>query len=65
MLNREVNGRLIYLKYERCYGAIVDRMGTYFTKVKFVKNGVEYEVLVENDEFEFVSLEDLVEYDDE
>lgn len=62
MSNRE-GGRLVWLRYERCHGELVGRMGAFFSYVKFTKGGIEYEVLVENDEI--MTLEDLIEYDDD
>jgi hypothetical protein len=51
------SGGLIWLKYERVYGTIVN-MGAYYSTVSFHKNGIDYEVVVENDEFYFVEEED-------
>lgn len=63
MSNREGNSRLVWLDDERCFGTIVGSMGAYYTMVAYIKGGIEYEVLIENDEFTL--LEDLNEYDDD
>ena len=60
MPNRE---GLVWLTEERCFGEIVGSMDAYFTLIRYTKRGIEYEVPVENDEFEI--LEDLNEYDDD
>ena len=60
MSNRE---GLVWLTEERCYGFIVGPQDAYYTLIRYTNMGVEYEVLVENDEFEI--LEDLNEYDDD
>lgn len=44
-------------------GLIIGPLGTYFTTIRYVKGGMEYEVLMESNEFTL--LEDLVEYDGE
>jgi len=55
MSNRE--GRVIFLTEERVLGELVT-MGAYYSTVKYVKGQMEYEVMVENNEFVF--LEDMV-----
>lgn len=42
---------IVWLLEERVFGILV-RLGTYFSLVRYNKNGMEYEVLIENDEFE-------------
>lgn len=55
-------GVTIYLTEERVFGQMV-KMGAYYSTVNFTKGGIEYEVMVENDEFVF--LEDLTGYDND
>jgi len=60
MRNREV---IVWLPVEQTYGYLVE-LGAFFSTVKYTKDGVDFEILMENNEFEF--LEDtLVEYDDD
>lgn len=40
---------------------MVGAMGAFFTNVRYTMGGMEYDVLMENDEF--ILLEDLNEYD--
>lgn len=62
MPNREDStGRVVWLPLENCFGRIVGPLGTYFTLVSFTKFGIEYELLMETEEFTL--LEDLIEYD--
>lgn len=61
MSNREGNERAVYLIYERCFGSLVGPMGAFYSRVEFTKGGIEYEVLIENNEFQI--LEELNEYD--
>lgn len=42
---------LVWLTEERVPGALVV-MGAYFSLIAYVKGGVEYEVWIENDEWE-------------
>jgi len=48
---------------EHVFGEMVGGMGAFYTNVKYVKGGMEYEVLMENDEF--ILLEDFFEYDND
>jgi hypothetical protein len=41
---------IVFLHDERVYGE-VESLGLYASKVKFSKNGQDYEELMENDEF--------------
>jgi hypothetical protein len=41
---------IVFLHEERVYGE-VENLGLYASKVKFTKDGHEYEELMENDEF--------------
>lgn len=61
MSNREAGSRVVWLDDEQVYGEIVGGLGAFFTTIKYTKGGMEFEVLMENDEFTL--LEDLIEYD--
>lgn len=61
MRNREAESRAVWLDDEKVFGTIVGGMGAYYTNIRYVKGGMEYEVLMENDEFTL--LEDFFEYD--
>lgn len=52
----------MWLLEERVFGEIVGALGAYYTTIAYTKGGIEFEVLMENDDFEL--MEDLVEYDD-
>lgn len=53
---------LVYLIEEKVWAKIVGAMGAYYSTVTYNKGGIDYEVLVENEDF--VLWEDLIEYDD-
>ena len=53
----------VWIHEERVYGELIN-YGTYFSRVRYEKSGLEYEVLLENDEFEFRS-ERFFDYEDE
>lgn len=61
MSHREAE--VVWLTEERCFGTVEGALGAYYTTIKYIKGGIEFEVLMENDEFKL--LEDMVEYDDE
>lgn len=61
MSNREGNDRVVWLDDERCFGTIVGALGAYYTNIRYIKGGIEYEVMMESNEFTL--LEDLIEYD--
>lgn len=42
---------IIWLLEERTYGILV-KLGAFFSTVRYVKDGTDFEVLIENDEFE-------------
>ena len=63
MSNLEGNSRVVWIPEEDVMGLIIGPLGTYFTTIRYVKGGMEYEVLMESNEFTL--LEDLVEYDGE
>jgi hypothetical protein len=64
MRNREAepDSRVVFIPEEHVFGEIVGYLGAYYTTISYTKGGIEYEVLMENDEFTL--LEDLIEYDD-
>ncbi len=41
---------VVFLHQDRIYGS-VESLGLYASKVKYIKNGVEVEEVLENDEF--------------
>lgn len=45
---------LVWLPDERVFGRIVGPMGAYYSTIAYIKGGMEYEVLMENNEFELV-----------
>lgn len=59
MSNREAE--LVWLTEERVHGWLLGSMGAFFSMVHYIKDGIEYDVWVENDEF--ILMEDLNEYD--
>ena len=63
MSNREAGSRIVWVTDEHVFGEMVGGMGAFYTNVKYVKGGMEYEVLMENDEF--ILLEDFFEYDND
>lgn len=48
---------IVYLNNERCYGTI-DQLGAYASKIKYKKDDVEIEELVDNEDF--VILDEIV-----
>ncbi len=61
MRNRE---RLVWLIDEQVEGHIVGSMGAFFTMIAYHRGGMDYEVLVENDDFELIE-GDVIDDDDE
>ena len=43
----------MYLEYENAYGYLISE-GVYASRIKYNKLGIEYEVMVLNDEFEII-----------
>lgn len=62
MCNREGLGRVVFIPEFKIYGLIVGPMGAFYTTVRYVLGGIEFEVLMENDEFELME-DTLIEYD--
>ena len=60
MSNREAGSRVVWVTDEHVFGEMVGGMGAFYTTVRYIKGGMEYEVLMENDEFTL--LEDFFEY---
>lgn len=58
MRDREELDGLVWLFEERTYGYVVGGIGAYYTTIWYLLGGIEYEVLMENDDFELV--EDLI-----
>lgn len=54
---------LIWLFEERCFGYVVE-LGSYYSKVAYSRDGIDYEVLMENNEFEFME-DRYFDHDDE
>lgn len=44
---------IVFIHEESCYGA-VEKMGAYGSLVKYTKDGIEYEELLENEDFTIV-----------
>lgn len=65
MSNREARpySRVVWIEEERTFGEILGSMGGFFTTVAYSRGGVDYEVLMENDEFTL--LEDFLDRDSE
>lgn len=67
MSNREGNtgpaSRIVWVDDEQVYGEVVGGLGAFFTTIRYTKGGLEFEVLMENDDFTL--LEDLIEYDND
>lgn len=55
---------VVWIPEARAYGYIVGGLGAYVTKIWYIKDGIEYEVFLENDEFEIME-DGPFEYDDE
>ena len=43
---------IVWLEEERCFAELV-RLGAYCSHVRYTRGGIEYEVLVDNDEFTY------------
>jgi len=48
---------VIWLTEERVHGLLLN-MGAHYSTVKYTKNGMEYQVLIENNEFNFIDEQD-------
>jgi hypothetical protein len=45
--------RIVWLTYERTFGYLVTE-GAHFSRIRYQAGGMEWDVLVENDEFEII-----------
>lgn len=63
MLHSEGIKGLVWIVDERVFGRIVGPMGAYYSNVVYTKDGIDYEVLMENDEFQLV--EEWIDYEEE
>lgn len=54
MCNREGVDREVWVFDPGCVGVIVGPMGAYYTTINYIYGGVEFEVLMENEEFELI-----------
>lgn len=43
---------IVWLTEERCFAQLLN-LGAYMSTVRYTRGGIEYEVLIDNDEFEF------------
>lgn len=48
----------VWLTEERTYAELVS-LGASFSRVRYTRGGIDYEVLVENDEFEYREADDI------
>ena len=51
--------RIVWLIEERTFGYLINQ-GAYYSRVRFVYQDIEYDTLVENDDFEII-----LDYEDE
>jgi len=56
MSNRSIHHYFVYIEEEGCYG-ITENMGAYASLVKYNKDGIEYKVMILNEDLIF--LEDI------
>lgn len=68
MAEQRYNDRIqiVWLHEEQCHGSIV-KEGAYVSKVRYQKDGIDYEVYVDNEEFSIIDeigFEHIEEYDD-
>lgn len=63
MSYRESDSRVVWLPDEDVFGEIIGPLGAFFTNIRYIKGGMEYEMLMESNEF--ILLEDINEYDDD
>ncbi len=54
---------VVWIMDENVWGSIIGGMGAFYSTVQYTKGGMDFEVLLENDEFRL--MEDLIEYDDD
>jgi len=49
---------IVWLTEERTFAELI-RMGAYFSTVRYTRGGIDYEVLIDNDEFEYREADDI------
>lgn len=62
MSDREARNRIVFIPDEDTMGLLEGPMGAFFSTVRYIKHGIEHEVLIENDDF--ILVEDLKDSDD-
>ncbi len=68
MSNRESMDRIVWIPDEDNprighMGEIVGSMGAFYTTIRYESGGIEFEVLMENEEFQLLG--ELIEYDND
>jgi hypothetical protein len=48
-----VNGEMVWLLTQRRW-AVLTHLGAHYSTVEWVENGIEYEDIIENDDYEFL-----------
>lgn len=48
----------VWLTDERTFAELI-RLGAYFSTVRYTRGGIDYEVLIDNDEFEYKEASDV------
>lgn len=56
--------RLVWLTEERTFGELVS-MGAFYSRVRYFKEGIDYEVYIENDEFEEIWEDDGFDHEED
>lgn len=64
MKRRNFNYTIVYLPDEKVYGEVVS-FGTYASKVHYVKNGFEYELVMLNEDFDIIEQINIEEIEEE
>ena len=53
MPKRSIHHHIVYIEDEKCYG-IVTNFGAHASKVRYKKDGIEYEVFMLNEDLLFI-----------
>ena len=53
MSKRSINNHIVYIEDDQCYG-IAESMGAFASPVKYYKGGIEYRVMVLNEDLIFI-----------
>jgi hypothetical protein len=53
MSKRSINHFIVYIQDEECYG-VTESMGAFASLVKYNKNGIEYKVMMLNEDLIFI-----------